>query len=78
MPWNIKEVVAVRWNFVRARLRQPNQMLALCRQFGISRECGYKWWRRFVVEGREGLRVRPSVPRWVPAFQQQWRPRVLR
>ena len=77
MPWNIKEAAEVRWNFVRARLRRPNRMLALCRRFGISRECGHKWWRRFVAEGRVGLRVRPSVPRWVAAFRQQWLPRVL-
>lgn len=77
MPWNITEEAKVRWNFVRARMRRPREMRALCRRFGISRECGYKWWRRFVAEGRAGLGVRPSVPRWVAAFRQRWLPRVL-
>lgn len=77
MPWNINGEEEVRWNFVRARLRKASEMRALCRRFGISRECGHKWWRRFVAEGRVGLRERERAPHWAEAFRQQWLPRVL-
>ncbi|MEV3927310.1 helix-turn-helix domain-containing protein [Actinomadura coerulea] len=33
-----------------------------CRYYGISRNCFYKWQRRYQEEGIDGLRDRPSGP----------------
>ena len=35
---------------------------ALCRQFGISRQAGYEWLERFASEGADGLRDRSHAP----------------
>ena len=41
-------------------------MAALCREFGISRETGYKWWRRYQKRGVAGLEERSRRPRASP------------
>ena len=41
-------------------------MAALCRAFGISRECGYKWLRRYHEAGPEGLQDRSRAPEHRP------------
>ena len=47
MPWKESDVRSERISFV-VRARQPGcTMAALCREFGISRQTGYKWLRRF-------------------------------
>jgi len=53
-------------------------MSALCRQFGISRQCGYKWWRRFCAKGRAGLTERSRQTRKAGRLQGSWRDRLLR
>ena len=35
---------------------------ATCRYYGISRNCYYKWLRRYEAEGVEGLKARSSKP----------------
>jgi transposase len=35
---------------------------ATCRYYGITRQCFYKWRRRFEDEGESGLRDRSSAP----------------
>lgn len=46
MPWKESDVMSERISFV-VRARQPGcEMAALCREFGISRQTGYKWLRR--------------------------------
>ncbi|MCL2602236.1 MAG: leucine zipper domain-containing protein, partial [Treponema sp.] len=34
----------------------------LCREFGISTKCGYKWRKRFVYEGYAGLEEHSRRP----------------
>jgi transposase InsO family protein len=41
--------------FIEAVLAKHYSMSELCRQFGISRKTGYKWWRRFQEAGLPGL-----------------------
>ena len=51
MPWKESDVRSERIAFV-VRARQPGCKLApLCREFGISRQTGYKWLRRFEEVG---------------------------
>ena len=39
---------------------------ATCRYYGISRNCYYKWLRRFEAEGVDGLQDRSSAPHRMP------------
>jgi transposase InsO family protein len=38
-------------------------MAELCRRYGVSRRCGYKWRARYQQHGLEGLRDRSRAPR---------------
>lgn len=49
------------------RARKPGaKMAALCREYGISRETGYKWVKRYEREGAEGLEEQSRRPRASP------------
>lgn len=49
------------------RARKPHaNMSALCREFGISRETGYKWLRRFEKQGYDGLEELSRRPNKTP------------
>jgi transposase InsO family protein len=48
---------------VRARAWSADQAFAM----GVSVRTGFKWWRRFREEGRDGLQDRSSRPHRVPA-----------
>src|SRR6185503_7498905 len=77
MPWKTKEAKRLRWDFVSAVMNGHATKRALCRQFGISRQCGHRWWRRFVAEGRSGLAPRSPCPRAARRLQERWAQRVL-
>jgi transposase len=51
MPWERTDMGEHQVKFVvRAASRQEG-MSALCREFGVSRPTGYRWWRRFEQTG---------------------------
>ena len=52
---------------------EPGAKLApLCRQFGISRQTGYKWLKRFKEQGFEGLEEQSRRPKASPlAFSEE-------
>lgn len=77
MPWKISEVEELRWKFICACMRRKVTMREVCRCFGISRQCGHKWWRRFQVAGRRGLGARSRRPTSAQVLQQRWHGRVL-
>lgn len=54
MPWKEATAVALRQEFVHLALEEGANISALCRRFGISRQTGYKWLRRY-REGNEAL-----------------------
>jgi transposase InsO family protein len=66
MPWKECVVNQVRQDFVRLAALPDANIAALCRQFKISRRCGYKWLKRFRVEGVAGLVDRSRRPRSSP------------
>ncbi len=66
MSWKITSVVGQRLRFVLAALKHSQPFAALCRGAGISRQCGYKWLRRFRREGPPGLRDQSRRPRHSP------------
>ncbi len=54
-------------------------MSRLCRLFGISRKCGYKWKQRFEREGRRGLLNRTPRPHRSPRrTSRKWQKRIRR
>ncbi len=76
MPWKNAAVKDQRRDFVRARLHGAGSMSGLCRQFGISRTCGYKWWQRFLRAGGAGLDDRPRVVQEAVRQRRRWWARV--
>jgi len=62
MSWNEVKVENQRKLFVEAYLKNKFTMAGLCRQFDISRKNGYKWVKRFLEEGIEGLQNRSKRP----------------
>jgi transposase InsO family protein len=66
MPWMTKNLVEQRYEFV-ILARAPGACVAeLCRRFGLSRQCGYKWLRRFAAGGKAALADRSRRPRRSP------------
>jgi transposase len=49
--------------FITDCLRDEAPMTALCERYGISRETGYVWKRRYESEGAAGLAERSRAPR---------------
>lgn len=79
MPWKILSAVGERWRFARAALKQLKPFTALCHAFGISRQCGYKWLRRFHQNGRSGLHNHSRRPCRSPQrTSARWRQAVRR
>ena len=46
MPWKASSVLEERIKFVVMASRGERRMVELCREFGISRQTGYKWIER--------------------------------
>ena len=55
MPWDTKDRIARRLEFVQLSARAGCSFTALCRRFSISRRVGYKWVRRYQLYGPAGL-----------------------
>lgn len=79
MPWKTHDETEARQGFIAERLAlgAAVNMTALCRRHHISRECGYKWWRRFMAGGGPALRAKPRVTARAQALAQLWLPRLL-
>lgn len=76
MPWKVvDEEQAVR-AFITARSKGKETMVALCRRFGISRQCGYERWRRFCAVGWD---AKPSRrPKTAERMWARWGRRALK
>lgn len=66
MPWEERSTVEQRIRFLLAYESGTYQMAELCRRYGISRQCGYKWVGRYEQEGLEGLYDRSRAPECSP------------
>src|SRR6516165_12515999 len=62
MPWPIKELLTMKREFVMLAQQDGINMRELCRRFGISRVCGYKWLRLYREQGESGLREKSRRP----------------
>ena len=69
MPWKATCPMDERVQFVMELLERQGScqsFSAICRQFGVARKTGYKWWRRYEEGGFEGLVERSRAPRHCP------------
>lgn len=57
--------MSLKQNFVE-RASKGETVAALCREFGISRQTGHKWIRRFAESGYDGLEERSRRPASTP------------
>jgi putative transposase len=55
MPWKERSVVSLRKEFVEAALAKRKSFAELCREYKVSRKCGYKWLQRFKTGGYAAL-----------------------
>ncbi|MBA3810591.1 MAG: transposase [Caulobacteraceae bacterium] len=62
MPWSVLSVMDQKMMFVADILRGEEPMTGLCAKYGISRQTGYVWKRRFDLEGPAGLEQRSRAP----------------
>jgi putative transposase len=63
MPWKERRSMDLRREFVLAAVAPGANVSQLCRDFGISRNNGYKWIGRYKKEGESGLEDRSRRPR---------------
>lgn len=66
MPWEETNPEMQRLMFIHALAESSESMAELCRRFGISRQTGYLWKRRFEEGGPSALVDRPSYARTHP------------
>jgi len=62
MPWKDLRPMDLRREFMLAAMAVGANVSELCREFGISRNNGYKWIRRYKDEGAAGLNDRSKRP----------------
>ena len=62
MPWDAETVMDEKVKFVAECLAGVVPMTVLCERYGISRETGYVWKRRYDAEGVRGLEERSRAP----------------
>lgn len=67
MPWDARDTMSLRSEFVLFASQDGANIRALCRRFGISPATGYKWLRRWAEEGTSGLHDRSRAPHHSPA-----------
>ena len=67
MPWKVETVMSRRKEFVTLAQSEGVNISELCLRIGISRKTGYKWLRRYLEGGDEGLRDLSKRPRQSPS-----------
>jgi transposase InsO family protein len=66
MPWKETDPMTERLQFIAAYLNQVYSMTELCERFGIRRNTGYKWVRRYTEQGLAGLQEKSRAPHRCP------------
>jgi putative transposase len=66
MPWQETDPMTERLHFIAAYLHQVYSMTELCERFGIRRNTGYKWVRRYTAQGLAGLQEKSRAPHRCP------------
>jgi transposase InsO family protein len=66
MPWQARDTMSLRREFVELALQESANRRELCRRFGVSPKTAYKWLDRFRQEGAAGLSDRSRRPHVSP------------
>jgi transposase InsO family protein len=66
MPWQERNALEHRNEFITAWLKRERSLTYLSREYGISRKTAYKWIDRFEAEGRAGMQERSRAPKSSP------------
>ncbi len=61
MPWSETKAADQRKAFLEDWLGRTESVAALCARYGVSRQTGHKWIRRFRTDGERGLADRPRA-----------------
>ena len=67
MPWQPKDLMETKMEFVELALKDGVNRRELCRRFGISPKTGYELIKRYVSDGSAGLVPRSRRPLSAPA-----------
>ena len=68
MPWDIKDIMSLREEFVRLANQDGANRRDLCRRFNISPQTAYKWLTRYAAHGVAGLADQSRKPRHSPTL----------
>lgn len=66
MPWKSISLIQARERFVKLLLKAHQPFAQVCHVCRISRKTGYKWFTRFRLQGRRGLRDQSRRPKHSP------------
>jgi putative transposase len=62
MPWKERKAVDERRSFIEEWQKNEENFTELCRRFGIARQTGYKWIKRYEQHGEQGLDEHSRAP----------------
>ncbi|MNE17561.1 Integrase core domain protein [compost metagenome] len=62
MPWNTRDTMSLKEEFVILARHPSANIRELCRRFNISPQTGYKWIKRYEAQGVAGLQERSRRP----------------
>lgn len=65
MPWKEHRKMSLKMQFVE-RAAAGEKIAPLCREFGISRTAGHKWFKRYKEQGYAGLEEQSRRPKSTP------------
>ena len=66
MPWKESKALDERKHFIEEWEKGEEQVAELCRRYGIARQTGYKWAKRYAEEDEQGLEERSRAPQHCP------------
>jgi transposase InsO family protein len=66
MVWNEETAMCNKKRFIMKALEKEKSFSSLCQEFNISRECGYKWLKRYQQLGVLGLEEQSRKPNVSP------------
>lgn len=66
MAWKATDVMDQKMEFALRAVRDVERFQQLCEEYGISRKTGYKWKKRFLQQGLEGLQDLSRKPKSSP------------
>ncbi len=67
MPWNTRDTMSLRLEFISLATQPGCNRRELCRRFHISPQTAYKWLSRHAQEGAQGLQDRSRRPQQTPS-----------